>query len=79
MGAPAKVDGKAVEGVKIFLGGKIGEGAALAKEFEKGVPAADEYLIPKLKEILIENFGATPKKSGSDSLSARPGAWWRTV
>ncbi|EFN52613.1 hypothetical protein CHLNCDRAFT_26644 [Chlorella variabilis] len=25
MGAPAKLDGKAVEGVKIFLGGKIGE------------------------------------------------------
>ena len=25
MGAPAKVDGKAVEGVKIMLGGKIGE------------------------------------------------------
>jgi hypothetical protein len=25
MGAPAKLDGKAVEGVKVFLGGKIGE------------------------------------------------------
>lgn len=25
MGAPAKLDGKAVEGVKIFLGGRIGE------------------------------------------------------
>jgi hypothetical protein len=25
MGAPAKLDGKAVEGVKLFLGGKIGE------------------------------------------------------
>ncbi len=33
MGAPAKLDGKAVEGYKIFLGGKIGENPELAKEF----------------------------------------------
>lgn len=78
MGAPARVDGKAVEGVKIFLGGKIGEGAELATEFAKGIPAADEHLIPKLKEILIENFGATPKESATD-LIERPGAWWRTT
>ncbi|GMH42870.1 hypothetical protein BSKO_10789 [Bryopsis sp. KO-2023] len=75
MGAPAKVDKKAVEGVKIFLGGKIGEGAELASEFEKSVPVADEYLIPKLKEILIEKFGATPKDH--NGLPAREGAWWR--
>eukprot|EP01026_Neomeris_dumetosa_P084590 TRINITY_DN993_c0_g2_i1.p1 TRINITY_DN993_c0_g2~~TRINITY_DN993_c0_g2_i1.p1 ORF type:complete len:603 (+),score=82.85 TRINITY_DN993_c0_g2_i1:158-1966(+) len=61
MGAPAKVDGKAVEGVKIFLGGKIGENAELAKQFEVGVPADPEYLVPKLQEILINNFGATLK------------------
>eukprot|EP01025_Chloroclados_australasicus_P007920 TRINITY_DN1269_c0_g1_i2.p1 TRINITY_DN1269_c0_g1~~TRINITY_DN1269_c0_g1_i2.p1 ORF type:complete len:589 (-),score=63.39 TRINITY_DN1269_c0_g1_i2:316-2082(-) len=61
MGAPAKVDGKAVEGVKIFLGGKIGENAELAKQFEVGVPAAEEYLVPKLQEILINEFGATLK------------------
>ncbi len=35
MGCPAKKDGKAVEGVRIFLGGTIGENAALASEFEK--------------------------------------------
>ena len=35
MGCPAKKDGKAVEGVRIFLGGSIGENAALASEFEK--------------------------------------------
>ncbi len=33
MGAPAKKDGKATEGFKIFLGGKIGENPELAKEF----------------------------------------------
>jgi len=48
MGAPAKVDGKAVEGVKIFLGGKIGENAELAKEFAVGIPADEQYLVPKL-------------------------------
>ena len=36
MGGPAKLDGKAVEGVRIFLGGTIGEKAQLASEFEKG-------------------------------------------
>jgi len=35
MGCPAKKDGKAVEGVRIFLGGSIGENAQLASEFEK--------------------------------------------
>jgi ferredoxin-nitrite reductase len=61
MGAPAKVDGKAAEGFKLFLGGKIGEGPELAKEFAQGVPAAEEHLVPKLREVLIAEFGATPK------------------
>lgn len=76
MGGPARLDGKAVEGVRIFLGGKIGEGAALAEEFDKGVPAADEYLVPKLRDILVEHFGATPKDK-DEGLKERPGAWWR--
>lgn len=61
MGGPAKLDGKAVEGVRIFTGGKIGEGAKLATEFEKGVPAAAEHLVPKLKEIMIAEYGCTEK------------------
>ena len=114
MGAPAKLDGKAVEGVKIFLGGKIGEnpevGAGwvgtgwararrcqrwvlshggclatgapprpthlstlpparpcsspspqLAKEFEKGIPVDESVLLPRLRELLISEFGAAPK------------------
>eukprot|EP00879_Flechtneria_rotunda_P020989 GHRR01022103.1.p1 GENE.GHRR01022103.1~~GHRR01022103.1.p1 ORF type:complete len:272 (+),score=72.33 GHRR01022103.1:198-1013(+) len=60
MGGPAKLNGKAVEGVKIFMGGKIGENPELANEIEAGVPCHEEYLIPKLKEMLISNFGATP-------------------
>jgi ferredoxin-nitrite reductase len=61
MGCPAKKDGKAVEGVRIFLGGTIGEHAALASEFEKGIPCEEEILLPKLQELLIEKFGATAK------------------
>lgn len=61
MGAPAKLNGKAVEGVKIFLGGKIGENPELATEFAQGIPADEEHLVPKLREILISEFGAVPK------------------
>lgn len=61
MGSPAKLDGKAVEGVKIFLGGKIGENPDLAKEFEKGIPCDEGVLVPRLRALLIENFGAKPR------------------
>jgi ferredoxin-nitrite reductase len=60
MGAPAKLDGKAVEGVKIFLGGKVGEQPALAEQIEAGVPCHEDHLVPKLRELLVEHFGATP-------------------
>lgn len=61
MGGPAKLDGKAVEGVRIFTGGKIGEGAECGQEIEKGVACAEDVLLPKLKTILIEQHGATEK------------------
>ena len=59
MGAPAKKDGKAVEGVRIFLGGEIGENPKLATEFEKAVPA--DEAASRLASLLIEHFGATLK------------------
>jgi ferredoxin-nitrite reductase len=61
MGSPAKLDNKAVEGVRIFTGGTVGEGAKLATELEKGVPAQQDILVPRLKEILVEQYGCTPK------------------
>lgn len=61
MGGPAKLEGKAVEGLRIFKGGKIGEGAELASEFEKGVPAQADVLVPRLKEILIEEYACSEK------------------
>lgn len=61
MGAPARHEGKAVEGVRIFVGGKVGEGAALATELEQGVPCVESVLLPKLRAILVERFGARVK------------------
>ena len=61
MGGPAKHEGKAVEGLKIFTGGKIGEGAELAEQVESGVAAMPEVLIPYLKNLLITEYGATLK------------------
>ena len=61
MGGPAKYEGKAVEGVRIFSGGKIGEGAELGKELEKGIACKEDVLLPKLKEILIREYGAKEK------------------
>lgn len=62
MGAPARHEGKAVEGVRIFVGGKIGEGAALATELEAGVPCVESVLLPKLRGLLVERFGARVKE-----------------
>lgn len=67
MGAPAKkadAEGKmkAVPGVNIYLGGKIGEHAMLTTEpAVKGVPLAMGDLIPVLTNLLIEHHGATLK------------------
>ena len=65
MGAPAKKWNeeagkmKAVPGVNIFVGGQIGEYAHLAEEpYKKGIPMADEDLLPVLLEIAQEKFGA---------------------
>jgi len=33
----------------------------LAEDFSKSVPAAEEHLLPVLRQILVEKFGATPK------------------
>lgn len=34
----------------------------LAKEFEAGVPCDEAVLLPKLRALLIEHFGATPRE-----------------
>eukprot|EP00567_Pseudictyota_dubia_P015414 CAMPEP_0197446772 /NCGR_PEP_ID=MMETSP1175-20131217/11634_1 /TAXON_ID=1003142 /ORGANISM="Triceratium dubium, Strain CCMP147" /LENGTH=315 /DNA_ID=CAMNT_0042977933 /DNA_START=13 /DNA_END=960 /DNA_ORIENTATION=+ len=71
MGAPARKEDpetgkkKAVPGCNIFVGGRIGEDAHLALDpYKKGVPLAEEDLLPELIDILKTEFGAVDKKVG---------------
>ena len=59
MGTKARKDGKTVEGVDIYMGGKVGKDAHLGSCVQKGIPCED--LKSLLTSILIEQFGATPK------------------
>jgi len=75
MGAPArKADEtgklKAVPGCNIFVGGTIGEGGHLSLiPYKKGVPLAEEELLPVLVDILKERFG------GRDREASKAGRW----
>ncbi len=59
MGTKVRKDGKAVEGAKIFTGGKVGHGAELGTEINKGVACED--LKTTLRSLLIEKFDAKLK------------------
>ncbi|MBE9044469.1 ferredoxin--nitrite reductase [Pleurocapsales cyanobacterium LEGE 10410] len=59
MGTKVRVDGKAVEGAKIFTGGKVGQGAELGTMINKGVACDD--LKTTLRSLLIEKFNAKLK------------------
>lgn len=60
MGTKVRKDGQAVEGAKIFTGGKVGKDAKLGTLIDKGVACDD--LKPILRNILLEDFGATLKE-----------------
>jgi ferredoxin-nitrite reductase len=60
MGTKVRKDGKTVEGVDLYMGGKVGKDAQLGTCVQKGIACDD--LLPVLKDILIENFGAKPKQ-----------------
>jgi ferredoxin-nitrite reductase len=59
LGTKTRKDGKAVEGVDIYMGGKVGKDAELGSCVMKGIPCDD--LKPVLRDLLVENFGATLK------------------
>jgi ferredoxin-nitrite reductase len=61
MGTKARKNGKTVEGVDIYMGGKVGKDAHLGECVQKGVPCED--LVEVLQGILIKDFGATPLES----------------
>jgi ferredoxin-nitrite reductase len=60
MGTKVRKDGKAVEGVDLFMGGKVGKDAQLGTCVQKGIACED--LKPLLQNLLIEQFGAKPKQ-----------------
>ncbi|WP_193194923.1 ferredoxin--nitrite reductase [Nostoc sp. MG11] len=60
MGTKVRKNGKAVEGVDIYMGGKVGKDAHLGACVIKGIPCED--LQPVLQNLLIEHFGAKPKQ-----------------
>ena len=60
MGTKVRQDGQAVEGVKVFAGGKVGKDAELGTLINKGVAADD--IKATLRNLLIEKFEAKLKE-----------------
>jgi ferredoxin-nitrite reductase len=63
MGTKARKNGKAVEGVDIYMGGQVGKDAHLGTCVSKGIPCED--LQPVLRELMIKHFGARTKKAAT--------------
>ncbi|MEM0979198.1 MAG: ferredoxin--nitrite reductase, partial [Cyanobacteria bacterium P01_H01_bin.58] len=63
MGTKVRKDGKTVEGVDIYMGGKVGKDAQLGTCVQKGVPC--DELPAVLKGLLAEHFGARPRTAES--------------
>ncbi|HEY9824355.1 MAG TPA: 2Fe-2S iron-sulfur cluster-binding protein, partial [Stenomitos sp.] len=59
MGTKVRKNGQTVEGVDIYMGGKVGKDAHLGTCVQKGVPCED--LQPVVRNLLMQHFGATPK------------------
>jgi ferredoxin-nitrite reductase len=59
MGTKVRKDGKTVEGVDIYMGGKVGKDAQLGTCVQKGVPC--DELQSVLTTLLTDNFGASPR------------------
>jgi ferredoxin-nitrite reductase len=60
MGTKVRKNGKAVEGVDLYIGGKVGKDAQLGSCVQKGIACED--LKPVLQALLIEQFGAKPRQ-----------------
>ncbi len=60
MGTKVRKNGKTLEGVDIYMGGKVGKDAHLGTCVTKSIPCED--LQPVLRQLLIENFGARAKE-----------------
>lgn len=56
--------GKMVEGVDVFVGGRIGSDSHLGDLYKKGVPCKD--VVPVVVDILVSRFGAVLKEREED-------------
>ena len=59
MGTKVRKAGRTLEGVDIYMGGKVGKDAHLGTCVMKSIPCED--LKPVLQDLLIQHFGARPK------------------
>jgi len=59
MGTKTRKNGKAVEAVDIFMGGRVGPDAHLGEKVMKAIPCED--LKPVLRQLLVEQFNAQLK------------------
>ncbi len=59
MGTKVRKDGKTVEGVDLYMGGKVGQEAHLGNCVQKAIACED--LVVVLRTLLTEKFGAQPK------------------
>lgn len=59
MGTKVRKNGKMVDGVNLYIGGKVGKDAQLGSCVQKSIPCED--LKPILRSLLIKNFAAQPK------------------
>jgi ferredoxin-nitrite reductase len=67
-GCKTKKDGKIVDGVDIYMGGKVGKDAHLGDCIMEKVPCED--LREVVGKLLIENFGAVPKQGAGERSQA---------
>ena len=65
MGTKVRKNGKTLEGVDIFMGGKVGKDAHLGEKVMQGIPCDD--LPDVLKTLLMEHFQAQPRSGGEAS------------
>ena len=59
LGTKARKDGKTVEAVDIYMGGKVGKHAQLGDRVMKAVPCEDLEAV--VSDLLKEKFGAIAK------------------
>jgi len=61
MGTKARKNGQVVDGVDLYMGGKVGKSAQLGTCVQKAIACED--LLEVLQKILIENFSARPRSA----------------